>query len=265
MTYNLCIVDTETGGLDPATNPLIELAYQVTNPSGVNVLSEVAHRIIPTSPVEARAAKVNGYTPEKWADAVPIEAAIHEFAAATVECIYVGHRVDFDMGFLDVATRRVGVPWPGRKRRVDTQYMSWPLAQQGLIVDQRLETIAAHYGIDPGEVHTALADVRTCREVYLRLMETWRLGLAAPELCNAFPVGRYTKAVLVDPRGRRHAESGAVPERGWTWCGERPGDGWTMVVPLGESRGLPLPDCQACWIAARAARLPTGLAAASVA
>lgn len=70
-------VDTETGGFDPAVNPTLSLALVPNLPARPKVIYILPE---PGEIVEPDAARVNGYTPEKWAarGAVPRAAAVAE-------------------------------------------------------------------------------------------------------------------------------------------------------------------------------------------
>ena len=64
---NLLFMDVETSGLNPMIHEVIEICLVETLPDGT-IVQRFDSKIKPTRPVVPDAAKVNGYTPEKWAD-----------------------------------------------------------------------------------------------------------------------------------------------------------------------------------------------------
>lgn len=61
-------MDVETTGLNPIVHEVIEICLVETLPDGT-IVQRFDSKITPKGPVDPEAAEVNGYTPEKWADA----------------------------------------------------------------------------------------------------------------------------------------------------------------------------------------------------
>lgn len=180
--FDLVFVDVETGGLDPSTADILEVACIRTDASGQLLLAAYETKVLPQSPVDARAAAVNGYTPEAWSEAIlPVDAAgaltravIDGFERRAILC---GHNVAFDDGFLRRMFDRALLSYPFDYHRIDTVSLAWPFYVQGKIDRLNLEAVCRHFLIGNEGAHRAMADAARCREVYLRMMEALRGGV----------------------------------------------------------------------------------------
>lgn len=168
----LFFFDCETGGLDPSEADMIEVACLVTDPTGQHIIDEYSAKIRPSKPVHPKAAAVNGYTVEKWAataiDPIP---AMHELMHRARQTMFCAHNAPFDWGFFEPLMKHAGRRWTGDYHKLDTVGMAMPLFVRGKVPSLKLGVLAEYFNIDPGEAHTAMADVHTCRQVFLRLME----------------------------------------------------------------------------------------------
>lgn len=168
---NLLFLDFETGGFSPATADIIEAACILTDPSGKTILGEYVAKVTPLRPVDPGAAAVNGYTTEKWAGvSIPLEQALIKILGFAKDAMLCAHNTPFDKAFLDDGMAKHKMRWPGRYYTMDTYALAMPLLRAGVVENMKLATLTAFFGIDHNDAHTAMSDVRACREVYLRLM-----------------------------------------------------------------------------------------------
>lgn len=156
------VLDTETTGVRPGTDRVIELAAAVYEAGKVTATLHGIHN--PGLPIPAEASAVHGWTDERVAPMPAFEArhakALLALLQATEGPVYV-HNVAFDRDLLAGEFARVGVdpaellalPW------TCTLVMArelWP----GL--DNTLEAVAARLGVEPsGPAHLASTDVDT--------------------------------------------------------------------------------------------------------
>jgi DNA polymerase III epsilon subunit-like protein len=166
----LFFFDCETGGLDPHTSDMLEVACIVTDPSGVIVEREYCKKVFPKKPVDPGAAKVNGYEPAIWEkEAIDIDQAMVEMLAMAKDAVFVSHNATFDWPFFEMAMRNRGAKWPGDYHRLCTVTMASPMIRAGILTNVKLVDLTKHFEIQHANAHTALADVRACREVFLKL------------------------------------------------------------------------------------------------
>lgn len=177
---NILFLDFETGGLSPRTTDVIEVGCVLTDPSGRTVLEEFETRVIPTRPVEAEAARINGYDPELWArTGVPLLTAMVRVLQIADQAVMCCHNAPFDVSFRDAALATTRQRWTGRYHTYCTVALATPLLRRGLIKDTKLPTLADYFQVDQGEPHRAMSDARTCRGVFLRLADIFDPAIEA--------------------------------------------------------------------------------------
>lgn len=179
---SLVFLDTETGGLDDAQHPLLEVAWAVEDGPVQSLI--LPHDVRACDP---KALDVNGYDARHlghrklWADSMKINALWAALAGHTLVC----SNPSFDERFLLAFARAEGILGPGDKvdpwkhRKVDISSYAMPLL--GHSEPKGLAAIVAElqswgYGV-PTPTHDARVDVLALRAAY-RLLE----GLAkAPQ------------------------------------------------------------------------------------
>lgn len=171
--HNLFFFDSETGGLDPNTSSMIEMASIVTDFKG-NIKKELTLKVFPEVPVEPKAAEINGYTKEAWEkEAIPLRDAVPQFMELAKNSIFVSHNAPFDWGFFERAMVKGGFRWIGDYHKIDTVALSMPYYVAGKVPNLKLHTMCQYFGIDMGKAHTALSDARSCKELYFKLMNMY--------------------------------------------------------------------------------------------
>jgi len=171
----LVFIDTETTGLDSSRHELIEIAIIVVSQDGTKQWwhKRIAPKHIATA--DPVALEINGYTPDKWADA-PTFADIAEVLGIVLDGgVLVGHNVAFDIDFVQRAFKRCNHRVP-RLRGVDTialvhEHLT-PLGCPGLGMD----TVRQYLGWVRPTAHTASTDVYDVYTLYNLLVRAsvWR-------------------------------------------------------------------------------------------
>jgi DNA polymerase III subunit epsilon len=171
---NLFFFDCETGGLSPREADMVEVACIITDPTGVTIHQEYSAKVFPKKPVDPGAAKINGYTAEKWAaEAIDLDKAMVEMLSLAQGSMFVSHNVPFDWGFFERAMALRYQRWPGDYHRPDTVALAMPLLMANKVPNIKLQTLSQYFGISHEDAHTALGDVRACRQVYLKMMSLY--------------------------------------------------------------------------------------------
>lgn len=171
----LAFIDVETTGLDAAHHEVIE--YAIILEDRWSGTQEYSGRVIPQFIERAspKALEVNGYTPEKWRDALPAEVVAPHIANLLKDTVLIGHNVRFDAGFISEMLKRAGVEARIDYHLVDTVTLAWEhLAPLGL-KSLSLKNVCKFIGAEPEqEPHGALGGARKCREVYhILLRANW--------------------------------------------------------------------------------------------
>jgi len=182
---NAIYIDTETGGLFPSIHALLSIGACCTMERfsfhGLITLESQPGKI-----VDPEAAKVNGYSCEKWEEkgAQPLGVVLREFlqwlAARKKECpeaVLVCHHLAFDKPFLAEATRIcLTEKLPHRNDWRCSQVLFGELMDRGLIERgstslDRLKELSGFVGERPDE-HNAMIDSMVTKHGH-----QWLLGL----------------------------------------------------------------------------------------
>lgn len=174
----VAFLDTETGGVTPGVDPVIEVATIVTDLAFKEIdRIEMKVKLRPGEVVSPGAAAVNGYTPEKWADARPFGEYVAFLKRAVPfghSAIPVGHNVQFDLdmlrkGYFD----RDKIFFPFSYRAVDTLVLARTLSLAGLVSlpDHKLTTVTKALGIRHEGAHGAMSDCEAARDVFLKVVD----------------------------------------------------------------------------------------------
>lgn len=171
---NLFFFDCETGGLRPGVADMVEVACVLTDPTGTNVLDEFCAKVFPLKEVHPKAAAVNGYTAEKWAEAaVDLDKAMVPLLRMARNSLFAAHNAAFDWGFFELAMAQRAMRWPSDYHRIDTVALAHPLLVSRRVSNVKLVTLAKYFGFEFKDAHSALADAHMCRKVYCALMDIY--------------------------------------------------------------------------------------------
>ena len=158
--------DTETTGLDPVLNDIIEIAIVRVTPNGYEDIFHHKVRMERPENAHPRALEVNGYSEEAWADAREPADVWRELVQSGLlnHCIMAGHNCRFDVAFLIETFKRHGL-----ECRFDYHiYDTVTLALEHLrpwVSSVSLTNLAAALDIPIVGAHTALGDVRMTMEL----------------------------------------------------------------------------------------------------
>lgn len=177
-------VDTETTGLDPSVHEVIEasVVVETVDPKAPHLPGPYtvwSRKFIPKnlSVADPVALKVNGYSAEAWAEAVPFEETAAGLASLLTSGVWVGHNPQFDVRFLSEAFKRAGVKVSLGHHFIDTvtlAYTKWGIP--GDTTSLSLDPLRTMLGIPRAESHTSSKDALDCRTVFYRALEPDPVG-----------------------------------------------------------------------------------------
>jgi DNA polymerase III epsilon subunit family exonuclease len=145
--------DTETTGLDPKRDRIVELA--AVKYRGGEVLEKKTWLINPERAIPCQAQKVHGI-PASVGKGQPTFARIYpEFEDFAEGCVLIAHNARFNVSFVSEEVSRAGLPQLPNPV-IDSLFLfrSW---YPGL-TSYRLENLVKHTGVPEGGFHRALAD-----------------------------------------------------------------------------------------------------------
>lgn len=177
---NILFLDTETGGLSATKTDIIEIGCVLTDPTGRTVIEEWEAMVVPTRPVELEAARINGYNAEKWAtEGITLAKAMVQVLGMARGAVMCCHNAPFDKAFVEAALAACQMRWTGRYHTLCTVSIAQPFLRRGLVNDVKLETLAKFFDVPASNAHRALPDARTCRGVYLAMMDVVEPAIGA--------------------------------------------------------------------------------------
>lgn len=199
----LIAIDTETGGVKAGAHALLSVAAIKLDDDFNPIPDAQLYLYIkphPSRTIEAQAAKINGYTPEKWETngALDIHRAmkrLHDFIPFSAQAL--AHNAGFDQRFIDDAcdlTRtKLGLSyrWHCSMATFAAVNEALKLGQSKCSLDS-LAAISGHWGPDykRGD-HSAIDDALACAAGYKWLIQKIRTGLQ-PTVEVTSPVAHLT-------------------------------------------------------------------------
>ncbi len=150
------VFDVETTGLSAVYDKIIELAA-VKMYKG-NVIDTFEAFINPGVPLSQLIINLTGITDNMLKDAPSEAAVIPKFKEFCEDAILVAHNASFDMGFINKAYERVGLP-EAHNPVIDTLELSRFLHPQ--LKSHRLNTLAKRYNVSLEQHHRAVFDAET--------------------------------------------------------------------------------------------------------
>ena len=157
------IFDTETTGLDTATDALVQIGAVRTRISGEEETFETLVR--PDRPIPPVATRIHGLSNADVADAPDTATALRRFHEFASDSVLVAHNAPFDLSFLRRGPESFDHPV------LDTVLLSAEVF--GRTESHTLDSIAARLGVEvpSGARHTALGDARITAQVFRGLLD----------------------------------------------------------------------------------------------
>jgi len=181
------VVDVETGGFNPQTDALLEIAAVILSMDERGVLNRqktLAHHVMPfpDANLDAEAIAFNGIDPyHPFRNAVSeLDALKSIFSAVSksikenqcTRAILVGHNAFFDLGFLNAAVKRNNI-----KRNPFHPFSSFDTATLGGVIFGQtvLARAVQAAGIEwnSGEAHSAIYDAERTADLFCKIVNYW--------------------------------------------------------------------------------------------
>lgn len=198
----LRVIDTETTGLDPAVDQIIEIAsIDLTNDAFFyNPLECLAK---PTVPIKPSASAAHHLIEEDVAKAPPLSEVLPKFNGAD---FYIAHNAKFDRQFLDGKLKGKDGAEPKWICTMKCAIRAWPEAPgYSNQVLRYWHGMASPFGLvrEKIEPHRALSDVFVTAAIFYKLLETAKFNelvawSSEPALYSKFPFGKHKDEPLSD-------------------------------------------------------------------
>ena len=189
MSKKILWFDTETTGLDPVQNGIIQLAGMVEIDG--KIVDEFDFKMKPFEKdrIDLDALTVHGYSLDKiknfeqpmeiWARLVQLLSKHCNKFDKSDKLFPAGYNCKFDIDFIAQWFLKCGDKYLGswiNWRAIDPLPVINILSLEGKIdlPNHKLETVCAHFGIEI-KAHDALSDIKATREVFLKVKEIIKL------------------------------------------------------------------------------------------
>lgn len=166
--YNdIVVFDTETTGLSPSRDRIIELAA-IRYKDGKPVLRFHTY-INPERPIPPEVSQINGITDDMVTDAPTISSVLPVFEIFIGDSMLIAHNLNFDLRFLYYSGCNV---LDTKRKYIDTLEQAQKLVKKPQEVDNhKLDTLCQYYGITIASHHSALADAYATGELFFCLVD----------------------------------------------------------------------------------------------
>lgn len=180
--YPLVAFDTETTGLSPAQERVVELAA-VREENGRR--EEFSFLLDPGKPIPPGAQRVHGISDAMVRGRPALERVLPDFIEFCAGAVLVAHNAPFDIGYLAVGLQRAGIAPPDNPVLDSLELSRALLAGPS---NYKLETLVRYLRIPAAPAHRALGDAAMCLAVTRRVLEEKQL--AAAPLSRVLALGR---------------------------------------------------------------------------
>lgn len=231
LDTSVLVIDTETTGINKATDQVIELAVQYgfetyTDKGDAIPAPMTVWRFKPDVPIHPGAQKVHGISMEMLDKSPPFKALAHRIAGLLDEAlVLIAYNAVFDLDMLTAEFQRAGVQPPDfSKKYIVDPYRLWQRYEpRGLAEAHR-----RFAGGDFDNAHSAVADIAATGRVALGMIDAFQLhGKDWGEIAD-----------LCDPD--RKTWLGGSNHFKWVWT-NGPDAPPTIVMTFGKHKDTPLP------------------------
>lgn len=175
----ITVLDTETTGLDHKIHELIQLALiemELLENGELKILKEHEYKIAPKrlEIASKEALLINGYTEERWANALPnIFSIVPELDNIwTTSDLLLGQNLIFDLRYITKAYHQLGLMRPVYPKYIDTKHMASLLVKEGILKSSSMDPMCEFFKIKfKGNAHDALVDCHRTIDVWQRLQK----------------------------------------------------------------------------------------------
>lgn len=161
------VVDLETTGGGPESSITEIGAVKVR---GGEILGEFQTLVRPPTAIPAMIQVLTGITDHMVASAPPLADVLPSFAEFMRGTTLVAHNARFDVGFLKRGFAELGLEWP-KPAVIDTVAFARCALMRGEVRNNKLATLASHFGATTIPNHRALSDARATVDVLHALIE----------------------------------------------------------------------------------------------
>ncbi len=210
------VMDTETTGLDTASDRIVEIAAVRITDGRADPASAFQVLVNPGIAIPVSSTAIHSITDADVADADGIAQVLPVFSQWTGNAIMIGYSIGFDLAVLKAEHLRHGLRWSA-PRSLDVRHLVELVAED--LPEQSLDTAAAWLGVPIANRHRALGDATVTLDVFQALLPKLKQR-------GVITLAQAERACL-ERTSRRHSEAQA---------------GWHDVVDPGRTAPVNITD-----------------------
>ncbi|MCG2725528.1 MAG: 3'-5' exonuclease [Elusimicrobia bacterium] len=153
-------IDVETTGLSPSNSRICEIAAITFQ--GAERKNDFSTLINPETVIPCEVSQIHGITDAMVFQSPKFWEVIHKLMAIMEGTVLVGHNIKFDIKFLEMEFKRVGMKFP-ELTVIDTLELA---RKFGKFSNNKLGTVARGLGISVDGWHRALNDVIMAQKIF---------------------------------------------------------------------------------------------------
>lgn len=169
--------DTETTGLRPAEDRIIEIGAVRFNKDGE--LGEFSTLVYPGIIIPRFCTELTGITTAMVYGQPTFSDIAGSFLSFAAGSTLVAHNCNFDVSFVNAELSRAGMPLLTSPLIPGADTVQLARAAFPDLGCWKLQSLAAHFDIPPGNAHRATDDARVCKEVLLKCLKAYEEAAAA--------------------------------------------------------------------------------------
>lgn len=168
----LAVLDTETTGLNPEKDRIIEVGIAIYLRG--EVVEEYQTLVDPQCEIPEEVVRITGIQPSELNGAPTFDAIVDDVYARISDHVVVAYNLAFDRRFIERELERCGRSWPDVPTIDPLVFVRELHRDQG---SKRLEAVAARLGIPHPDAHRALNDAMVAAQVLFALAPQLPPGL----------------------------------------------------------------------------------------
>jgi len=171
VALDMVVLDTETTGLDVATDRIVQIGAVRMRGAGLREDESLSLKVDPGVPIPPESTRIHHLGDADVAGAPAAPEAMARLAGFIGGAVVVGHNIHFDLAVLRHEAARHSFEWR-EPRALDLELIGAELVRGR--VDNSIEVLALSYGVEVSGRHTALGDALVTARILVAMLEPLR-------------------------------------------------------------------------------------------
>ena len=159
-------LDLETTGLNTRSDRVIQIGMvEMRAPH-----TEHSILVKPDIPIPPKSTAIHGLDDQDVAEAAPFPLAFSTCKDKLTDHVIMGYNIGFDLAILSAETERHAIDWRFQAGLCLRQLATIALGREAMLMMGDLDQLAAHYGVDAQNRHSALGDAQIAAGIFNKLI-----------------------------------------------------------------------------------------------